>query len=103
MFLSLNVKDMLGDLSGWMADFAEENHLSPTRRGRLLMAMLLLAGIATLLEEDNPSPELRKNLTSYFASCLNKKEGTEKFFLDLLGVRFGAEADFTVSLDTSIN
>ncbi len=100
---SYNAKDLLGDLSGWMATFAEENQFAPTRRGRLLLAMLMLAGVASLLDEDNPSPELRKALTSYFSSLLGKKANTDKFFHDLLGVRFGAEADFTVSLDAAVN
>jgi len=98
-----NVKDLLGDLSGWMAGFAEENNFAATRRGRLLMAMLMLAGIAMLIEEDKPSPELRKKLTSYFAGCLSKKDGTEEFFHDLLGVKIGQRADFQITMDPAVN
>jgi len=67
------------------------------------LTMLLLASIAQLLEEDKPSPELRKKLLSYFGACLGKKEGTEVYFHDLLGIRFGHTADFTMTTDTSVN
>jgi hypothetical protein len=98
-----NVKNLLGELSCWMSGFAEDNNFAPTRRGRLLLTMLLLASIAQLLEEDKPSPELRKKLLSYFGACLAKKEGTEEYFHDLLGIRFGGTADFSVMMDSSVN
>lgn len=98
-----NVKNLLGGVSGWVASFAEENHFAPTRRGRLLVALLLLASVASLLEEDSPSPELRKKLVSFFTSCLGKKDRTEEIFHDLLGVRFGADADFKVTFDATVN
>jgi len=98
-----NVKNLLGGLSGLMASFANENQFPPTRRGRLLVAMLMLAGIAMMLEEDKPSPELRKKLASYFGACLGKKDGAETYFHDLLGVRFGGQADFTITLDAAVN
>lgn len=98
-----NVKDLLGDLSGWMAGFAEDNDFAPTRRGRLLMAMLLLAGVSILIDEDKPSPELRRKLVSYFSACLSKKDGTEKFFQDLLGVQIGEKADFQITMDSAVN
>jgi len=98
-----NVKNLLGDLSGWMAGFAEENDIASNRRGRLLLAMLLLASIAQLLEEDQPSPELRKKLLSYFSGCMTRRGGTEEFFHDLLGVRFGSSSDFAFTVDSAIN
>lgn len=103
MPLHYNVKDLLGDLSGWMAGFAEDNNFAPTRRGRLLMAMLMLAGVAMLLDEDKPSPELRRKLISYFAGCLSKKDGTEEFFHDLLGVRINDQADFKITMNMAVN
>lgn len=103
MNLSYNVKDLLGDVNGLFACFAEENQFAPTRRGRLLVAMLMLAGVAMLIEEDKPSVELRRKLAAYFASCLSQRAGTEEFFHDLLGVRFGGKADFSVTLDATVN
>lgn len=98
-----NVKNLLGDLSGWVAAFAEENKLSPTRRGRLLVALLLLVEVAALISEDDPSPALRKKLVAFFSSSMGRNDRTEEIFHDLLGVRFGVDADFKFSSDVMAN
>lgn len=99
-----NVTQLLAEMDNLICRFAEAQDFAPTRRGRLLVAMLLLANVAMLLREDNPSPELRRKLTSFLNSCMTRGDAKmENFFHDLLGIKFNENAEFTVQLDTMVH